>query len=447
MTSVDMADYDIRVSDAWLDRTLLRIEHRLLSPGASDMAALRGYLRLKAWRSCRTRGDRLRAVLALVKLPARALRGARQAVAEHGERVRRDVGVPRRKQLLDLWWLWVRHGVFPKTYYTYGLYRPGQLRRAPDFLQGGEATDLYRLLSARVAPAEAALLADKSRFEAWLVEKRIPTLTTLVEFRGGAVVRSSLPSMTLPRRDLFSKPTGSEAGAGARGWTYDGAGWVGPDGRRRGEGELLAELAELSREQGMLLQERVSNHPALAPLAPGALSTIRVLSVRGVDGTVQVVLAVCKIPTGTAATDHMKYGGLAAPVDLQTGRLGPAIRKDEIRFLAPCELHPDTGARIEGFQLPDWERVKRLAVRAHEALDAIVCIGWDVAILEDGPIIVEGNDNPGSASTQMPTGVALGETPVVSALAAHFRRAFARPSHAAASGGARAATRRPAELV
>jgi len=155
---------------------------------------------------------------------------------------------------------------------------------------------------------------------------------------------------------------------------------------------------------------------------------------------VGIVFAVCKIPTGAAATDHMAFGGVAAPVDLATGRLGRGVRKDEGKFITPCERHPDTGAVIAGFQLPDWERAKQLVLRAHEALDRIACVGWDVALLDDGPVIVEGNDNPGSASSQMPTGVALAETPIVPALVAHLRAAFAgMPSAVPARAEPRAA--------
>ena len=99
--------------------------------------------------------------------------------------------------------------------------------------------------------------------------------------------------------------------------------------------------------------------------------------------------------------------------------------------MVSCERHPDTGTLIEGFQLPHWESAKRLVLRAHEALERIAVVGWDVAILEDGPVIVEGNDSPGASSSQMPSGVPLGETPLVPAVAEHLRRVFAGEAPAA----------------
>jgi glutathione synthase/RimK-type ligase-like ATP-grasp enzyme len=56
--------------------------------------------------------------------------------------------------------------------------------------------------------------------------------------------------------------------------------------------------------------------------------------------------------------------------------------------------HPDTGAQIEGRKLPLWEEVKELALTAHRLFDDRVVIGWDIAMLDGGPILIEGNGNP-----------------------------------------------------
>ncbi|MHB1225418.1 MAG: sugar-transfer associated ATP-grasp domain-containing protein [Gemmatimonadaceae bacterium] len=435
--AIDRSRYEIRLSGSRWDHLAFRAEHWLLSPGRSDTARLRGYMRVKEWRDCRGAGERLHAIKVAAKLPLRAFRESRLAVARHGEAAARDHGVSRRRQLLHLWWLWTRHGIHPEVYYTYRLYRPGQLRRAPAFFQGKEDR-FYRMVNLLTAADEAEMLADKARFERWLAERRLPTISTAMELADGNVVTTLDPAGRLPRRDLFSKPIDAVAGIGTQRWTFDGEGWIGEDGCRRSEAALMEELRKLSLSRGMLIQERLRNHPSLAPIAPAALSTVRVVTLRGLDGVVRVVMTVCKIPAGGAPTDHMRLGGLAAPIDLATGRLGPAIRKSETSFVETCSHHPDTGALIEGFQLPDWPAVIGLAVRAHEALEQLVCIGWDIAILADGPIIIEGNDNPGHASFQLPTGVAVGETPIVATLRTHLQTSFARLVSARHTGGAMA---------
>ena len=430
----DLSRYDVPLSDSRWDRLTFRLAHRLLSPGRSDMAQLRGLMRVKEWREIRSPRARLDAVRVAAKFPLRAVRTSRAAAQTYGGWVEREAGVSRRRQVLHLWWLAVRHGLVPDVYYAYRLYRPGQLRRAPLFLQHPEATDFFRLLGARSYPEEIELLQSKAAFEAWLVARGLPTVRTLLEFADGREARSALPDGRLPRVDLFSKPDDSLGGRGTQRWPFDPdaagePGWRDLDGRRLSEAELRAELATRVRDGGsILLQERMRNHPALAPLAPATLSTVRIITLRDEPGgEPRVVLGVAKIPAGDAAADHMRLGGLAAPIDLATGRLGAAVRKDKQTFIATVERHPDTGAEIPGFQLPLWEEAKALAVRAHAALDRILCVGWDVALLADGPVIVEGNGSPGGKSSQLPTGVGMGETPIVRALLAGIRDALERP--------------------
>jgi glutathione synthase/RimK-type ligase-like ATP-grasp enzyme len=67
----------------------------------------------------------------------------------------------------------------------------------------------------------------------------------------------------------------------------------------------------------------------------------------------------------------------------------------------PVPVHPMTGERIEGFQLPFWKESVELALRAHETLPTIALVGWDIALTAEGPVIIEGNSTPGAKSPQI----------------------------------------------
>ena len=92
--------------------------------------------------------------------------------------------------------------------------------------------------------------------------------------------------------------------------------------------------------------------------------------------------------------DNFHAGGIAAAVDLATGVLGPAtdmgLRADSRWW----DSHPVSGAAITGCVLPLWEQVPELARRAHEIFEDQVAIGWDIAICEEGALLVEGNKSP-----------------------------------------------------
>ena len=57
------------------------------------------------------------------------------------------------------------------------------------------------------------------------------------------------------------------------------------------------------------------------------------------------------------------------------------------------ERHPVTGVCFENFSLPFWDEVEKLVLKAHAFIPSVISIGWDVAITEKGPVLLEGNDN------------------------------------------------------
>jgi hypothetical protein len=130
---------------------------------------------------------------------------------------------------------------------------------------------------------------------------------------------------------------------------------------------------------------------------------------------------------GGATMDNMTQGGIVSPVDIDKGTLGPAIRLDEQLCLEVHTRHPDTGAAIVDVQLPFWSEARELVLRAHNALGDLPCVGWDVALLEGGAVVVEGNWNPGVILSQLPSGIPFGATDYARCFIAHLEARFPNP--------------------
>lgn len=411
----------------------VRLLHRLLSTGGDDVGRFRGWARLMLWHDS-TPEEKRRAVRQTLLLPARAARDAYRDVRRFGPDVARHAGVPRRRQVMQLWWLKVRHGIDAMAYLDYQLYRPERWERAAQFIQEWEFFKVSRFINRTHLPeSDVGLLVDKSRFDEWCRQHDLPATRTLLEFHDGEIVASALPGGTLPACDLFSKPADSTGGHGTARWLHDGAGgYVGVDGRRRNPTDLLAELATISRtlprksgklSRRILLQKALTNHRALAPLAPGALCTVRMLTYRWPDRQPELLFGVYKMAVGAAPADNFHYGGILAPVDLGTGRLGPAVHRQG-RLIVSLEHHPDTGAPIAGQQLPVWDEARQLVLRAHAAVRRVPSIGWDVALTDDGPVLVEGNSSSNPDIAQAPSGIPLGDTPFVQCVNVYARECF-----------------------
>ena len=420
-----------------------RLWHRLLTPGwgrPTDAARLRGWYRVLAWQMAKTPAERRALVGQALALPVRAWQDAGEEVARFGAEVQELAGVAPAAQRRQLWWLQVRHGLDAVSYVDYQLYRPERRRHAAEYLQEAEHTRVVRWYNRRHRDTDAPALRDKPRFAEWCEAHGLPGVPTLLAYDGGEPVESGLgddPAAALPRRDLFSKPVDATGGHGTARWRYvdtpDGAGaWLGRDGRARTGAEVLTEVAELSRTlplQGkrtsrrMLVQPALRNHWELLPLTPGALNTLRILTARPPGGRARVVLAAFRLAVGDAPADNFHFGGMMAPVDLATGRLGTAVRRQR-RALVPVERHPDTGAVIEGHQVPCWAEAVALAERALDAARRVPVIGWDVAITDEGPVLIEANAASNPDIAQAPTGVPLSATALPGVLDAHMRAYF-----------------------
>ncbi len=53
--------------------------------------------------------------------------------------------------------------------------------------------------------------------------------------------------------------------------------------------------------------------------------------------------------------------------------------------------HPDTGFVAKGFKIPFWKEVLEMVEKAAAVVPQVGYVGWDVAISETGPVLIEGN--------------------------------------------------------
>jgi hypothetical protein len=152
------------------------------------------------------------------------------------------------------------------------------------------------------------------------------------------------------------------------------------------------------------------------------------MTCRNEVGAYEVTNAVFRMAQGrNSAVDNFHAGGIAAKVDIHTGELGRAVDGAMAMGCATgwCDRHPDTGGQILGRRLPRWQEILDLVRRAHTlAFADQVVIGWDVALVGDGPLLIEGNKGPDVDLIQRSHGAPLGDGRLGELLAFNLRRAF-----------------------
>jgi hypothetical protein len=230
----------------------------------------------------------------------------------------------------------------------------------------------------------------------------------------------------LPPVDLFLKIKNGRGGRGAEKWSYVAGSYRDSGGRSLTPAEFMAYVRQRSQVEKRILQYCLVNHSSLADINLGALSTARILTLRNEHGEIEATHAVLRMPQRPGASvDNIHAGGIAAPIDLETGRLGRATDLGVRPTSRWHERHPETGAPILGRALPHWQAALDLVRRAHHLIGDRVVVGWDVAILEDGPCLVEGNGKPDVDLMQRPHGVGLGNSRYGELVAHHVRNYLA----------------------
>jgi hypothetical protein len=281
-------------------------------------------------------------------------------------------------------WLYGSAGILGPWYYILSLHREGR-SRAPTFLQRCETKrGVYAMLKGK----EASPLGQKQVFAERCQAAGVRCVACELLVDSGPTNPADLPDC-----DLFVKPLVGCGGKGAERWDRAGPRRWSDGALELGDAALVDHLR--TRRRPLIVQRRIRPHPALEPLTSGATPTVRALTIINEQGEAELVAAVFRMSFGSNRTvDNIHAGGLACAVSLADGRLGRASDLGMDARLGWVSEHPTTGARIEETRLPCWEAVGPLAVAAHALFSDRLVIGWDIAIAEDGPIIIEGNRGP-----------------------------------------------------
>ena len=349
--------------------------------------------RYYAWSYWRLPFGPLKGLLAAVLWPVALLVAIIIFTRRNGRPIAQRSGVSVAAQVMGQVEMAARHAIAPFWYYMFELYLPERKEQAALFLTAHETIGpAYTLLQ---PPDGADGMDDKIWFAEHCHEKGVKAVPVLMHFSGGQRQPLKGGSAVLPDGDLFVKPRSGSGGHRMERWDF-----IGGERYRNAHGEVLTrealmeKLARQSLKDDFLVQPRLANHPALDDISNGALATVRLLTCRNEQGHAEAAAAAFRMAIGNSVVDNFHQGGLATEVDLATGVIGIAsdigIRPD----VGWRDTHPVSGARFAGRTLPHWQEVVSLAVAAHEAFPERVVVGWDVAMLADGAMIIEGNGKP-----------------------------------------------------
>lgn len=139
--------------------------------------------------------------------------------------------------------------------------------------------------------------------------------------------------------------------------------------------------------------EIIKQHDAINKIHSKAVNTLRIISILTEDNEVEFIGGFYRFGVGESVVDNASSGGFIVGVNMAEGTLKKTGHYLSGYGGAEIYEHPDSKFKFEGFKIPFYQDI------CNDIRNAVTFfpdryIGWDIAITNNGPLIVECNSQP-----------------------------------------------------
>lgn len=269
----------------------------------------------------------------------------------------------------DIYCCSLKYKTTPAEYFLFGFYKQSDVYRA-SFL-----TDIYReKLLEKVSDNNmvAKELNDKYNFYKinscfFQRQAMLCNNDNLEEFE----------SFVINRDKVFIKPNNESCGRGAG--LYDVK-------TKEGAIKLYNELMSIGSQ--WIVEDYIIQDEKMSIWNPSSVNTVRIPAFLTSKGF-SILAPFVRFGTNGSVVDNAGAGGGFANVDVKTGKIC-TFGIDELN--RQYEVHPSSGLKFMGWQIPRWNDLLELVEKVHrENMPSHIYIGWDFALTKDRWVLIEGN--------------------------------------------------------
>lgn len=145
---------------------------------------------------------------------------------------------------------------------------------------------------------------------------------------------------------------------------------------------------EMIGNGAFVLEELIEQGKELAKIHPESINTVRIVTFKEKED-VKVVGCALRMGIGKATVDNAGSGGIYASIDAKYGFVN-SIATDNVNH--HYSIHPDTGCKIVGLELPQWKQALASVKEMAAICGGATVIAWDLAYSNKGWLVIEGND-------------------------------------------------------
>lgn len=181
----------------------------------------------------------------------------------------------------------------------------------------------------------------------------------------------------------------------------------------KGRSEIA--LESITTNEDLIAQEFVRQHTTLNKISE-SVNTVRIVTFLTDRQEVLIVGNYMRFGTGSSKIDNLSQGGICVAISGEHGCLkGPGYDRNSKIY----HSHPTSNVFFDGFDIPLWKDVVELAVSTQKAFPFYRLLGLDIAITNDGPVIIEINSNYDNVDLEQACGPILTNPSILSAFSEH----------------------------
>lgn len=158
--------------------------------------------------------------------------------------------------------------------------------------------------------------------------------------------------------------------------------------------ESLLEFVKDIKEE-IIIQPFIEQHKEISNIYDKSINSIRIVTINPKKSTkpddVVVLGALLRIGANGLNVDNWARGGIVVGIDEKGTLMRYGFYKPG--YGTKTEKHPNSGFVFEGYKIPFFNELKKQVKTFHSKICGIHSIGWDVAITNNGPLFIEGNDD------------------------------------------------------
>lgn len=159
-------------------------------------------------------------------------------------------------------------------------------------------------------------------------------------------------------------------------------------------GKTIALNEVLKHDDELIVESLIKQTKQFNSFNKTSVNTVRFMTTLYPNGEAKVIATWMKFGRlGTYVDNAGSGGNIDACVNVETGQICKVVEFQGFRSTKKINHHPDSGIQLEGTIIENWEEIKSKVIEFQKSFPFVKAVGWDIAITDDGPVVIEVNDS------------------------------------------------------